>query len=132
MGKRKSRYYICKRRKATLTERGRCRIILSNRIRNLSKQPSNNCNNQGTSRWLRKREKTIPSSLVRKAVNGTDTYLGFYDITNYYSLGIAVEEILVEILGNQISKGKQIISPEYPWLSATPDGFCSKTNSLMK
>ncbi len=128
MASRKLRYYIKKRKRPVLTEDGRRAITVSNKMRFCEQLQPKVKANQGTVRWHKKRIISIPSSLVKKAVNCTDEFTKYYETVELYSIGSAVEASLLKVFDNTIRPGHQIISTENPWLSATPDGFMRQNN----
>lgn len=104
MATRKSRYYTHKRKKIQLTTAGCQSIFFHNRIRSLKCGPKKINYRQGSQRWLTKRCLTIPSSLVKKAVSCNGNYLDYYETFDYYSLGAAIAESLLNIFNKYVSK----------------------------
>lgn len=58
-------------------------------------------------------------------MSGSNDFLRHCEVINFYSAGIAIEEIVLELLKGRIIPGPQIFSMESPYISATPDGFMS-------
>lgn len=63
-----------------------------------------------TVNWHNLRQLTIPSSLVRKAVSGSENFLRYYETVDVYSIGTAIEAVVLSIFGDLIAEGKQIFS----------------------
>lgn len=73
--------------------------------------------------WYKYRKVSIPSSLIRKAVGGSESFLRHYEIMEMYSAGIAVEAVLLALFKDKISSGLQTFSSLFPYISASPDRF---------
>lgn len=67
-----------------------------NKIARYQWNPQHQCLNITNKKWWFRRDKTIPSSLVRKAVSGKEKFLShYYFNSESYTLGSAVEDSIL-------------------------------------
>lgn len=128
MVKLKESYYKKKRPLPSWSQDRKNRLIFENIMKKYrilpKKQPGEGYSHQ----WYILRKLSIPSSLIRKALSGTDNFLSYYEAFDYYSPGIAIEMVILTIFDNIIMKGYQRFSKLTPWISCTPDGFLRSNN----
>lgn len=97
MGKRKDTYYVKKRKQVGRLNNRNNNVTIRNVIRSLISKPKKVEYGQDSISWKRKRSTTIPSSLIRKAMNGSDKFLDHYEANPNYSIGSAIEFITENI-----------------------------------
>lgn len=128
MGRRKERYAKPKPKLPKWTERRRSNLICMNMYRKmLGLYGREQYRGKRVSSYYLRTE-TIPSSLIRKAMNAKENFMDHYETHYCYSPGIACEEALITMFAAIIAPGFQVISKDTPFLSATPDGFCKESN----
>ena len=110
MAKRKLKYYKKARLLPKWNDMRRIETVFNNKMMKYSNiERLKYIDGHDVSQY-RLRYHTIPSSLIKKAITCNDHFRYYYDIIDVYSAGIAVEQVVLSLFTDLISKGTQVFS----------------------